>query len=274
MEKISQKEWNSSKKSVDLSTGIKMKYIETGSKEGKVIILLHGYADSSRTWSIAAPYLSNNYHLYILDQRGFGDTSKPDMRTYPLALYAEDVKAFMNALHIAKASVIGHSMGSFVARFFAATYPELIDKLVLVSTTLTMANTELTSELWEIISKFESNPIDMKIIDELFEDPIIDDEDFTRLLKFETSNIPANVWKAVLRGLNCENHSACLKDIKAPIMILWGELDPLFPEKDQKEIKKALPQAKFVVFPGGSHCINYEQAEKTADIIREFLLNA
>lgn len=269
---MNQNKWNSVKKSIKISTGITLKYVEMGDRNGDAVILLHGITDSSRSWSLAAEYLDQNQHIFILDQRGFGDTEKPVMRIYPLELYAEDVNAFMEALHIPKASIVGHSMGSFVARIFAFIYPEKTEKLVLVSTGTTLANRPVGLSLWELVNHFENSPIDMKIMDELDATPNPVDETFLGLVKREASNLPLYVWKASFRGMITENHISFLAEMKAPTMIIWGELDDLFSAEDQKELQQYLPKASYITFPGCGHNLQWEQPEKAAQTIQAFLL--
>jgi len=271
MENLYQANWNSRKKSVKLSTGITMKYIEMGNFEGEKIVMLHGYADTSRSWSVTAPFLLEKYHLYMPDLRGFGDTDKPEMRTYPLALFAEDVKAYMNVLKIEKASFIGHSMGSFISRIVAITYPELVDKLILIGTSHTLVNTPVASELWSLINTFETNPINRVLIEELVLEPQPIDRELEEQIVTEACNLPVHVWKAALRGIITDDHCVFLKDITAPVMILWGMQDPLFSEQDQKEIRKFLPDAKFITFPEAGHSLHYQEPEKTTVYIKEFL---
>src|SRR5262245_8825609 len=64
-------------KSVALSTGVTLQYLEQGNKNGDPVIMLHGYTDSHHTWDLDLPRLPRRYHVYALDQRGHGDSSKP-----------------------------------------------------------------------------------------------------------------------------------------------------------------------------------------------------
>ena len=89
--------------------------------------------DNSRAWSLAAPYFARaGYHVYLPDLRGMGLSDQPD-GLYMVITYGTDMKAFMDAVGIDKAIVVGHSLGSFAAQSFCLMFPERCSKLVLVS---------------------------------------------------------------------------------------------------------------------------------------------
>ena len=263
---ISQDDWNSSKKTVSLSTGIKMKYIEMGNKKGEDIILLHGITDSSRSWSLAAPYFAKDYHVYILDQRGFGETTKPKYKVYPLAMCAEDIAAFMDKKNITKAAIVGHSMGSVIAQLFAISYPERVSELVLESTYTQPGHDR---GMVDYIDSMTS--IDAAFIDEWDGNPNPVNEEFLNYVKSETANLPLFAWRAAFRGMSYEDHHAFIQDISMPTMIFWGELDPLFGADTQVGVKEDFPDAEYVVFPNTGHNIHWEQPQQIAEDIIEFI---
>src|SRR5215216_797283 len=98
-----------------LPTDVALHYAERGDREGEAIIFLHGYSDSWHSFSRVLPLLSPEYHAFALTQRGHGDSDKPEC-CYTLDDYAADVDAFMDALGIEEATVVGHSGGSFMAQ--------------------------------------------------------------------------------------------------------------------------------------------------------------
>ena len=73
---INQASWSSLKKEVRLPNGVKLAYVELGNPKGPPLLLLHGYTDSSRSWSLVVPYLQE-YRLLIPDQRGHGAADAP-----------------------------------------------------------------------------------------------------------------------------------------------------------------------------------------------------
>ena len=128
-----QADWADAKKMVKLSNGITLAYVEMGNSDGPPMLLIHGYTDNSRSWSLLAPYLKA-HRLLAVDLRGHGKSDAPQC-CYAYADLANDAALFLDALGIAKADVIGHSLGSLAAQLLAAQHPEKVDRLVLISST-------------------------------------------------------------------------------------------------------------------------------------------
>ncbi len=97
-----------------LATGLWVRYVEQGDREGEAIVFLHAYVDSWFSYSRVLPLLSPSYHTFALDQRGHGDSDKPQC-CYTADDYAADVDAFMEAVGIDKATLVGDSSGSLIA---------------------------------------------------------------------------------------------------------------------------------------------------------------
>ena len=92
--------------------------------------MLHGYTDTSRSWSLLVPHLSE-YRLLIPDQRGHGASGAPEC-CYAIAEFAYDARLFLDALGVKRAAVAGHSMGSMVAMAMAAEYPDRVSAIALL----------------------------------------------------------------------------------------------------------------------------------------------
>ena len=108
-----------------LATGPRLHYAEQGAPGGHAILFLHGWPDSWFSFSRVLPLLPERYHAFAVDQRGFGDSERPD-RGYRIEDLAADAAAFLDAVAIERATVVGHSFGSFVARRVAIAYPERV----------------------------------------------------------------------------------------------------------------------------------------------------
>src|SRR5215213_869174 len=92
---------------VTLPTGVRLRYAAQGDPAGPGIILLHGFTDSWFSWSEVLPRLSPSLNVFALDQRGHGDSDRPDTG-YALDDFAGDVLAFMDAVGLGSATVVGH----------------------------------------------------------------------------------------------------------------------------------------------------------------------
>ena len=259
-------------KQVNLSTGVKLRYVVEGPRDGQPILFLHGVTDSSHSWSSTTPWLTDHYRTYALDQRGHGDSERP-LGGYSMAQFAEDAVAFMDELDIEQAAVVGHSMGSFIAHQLASLYPERVSHLVLIGSAATSVKNEVVTFLWdEIIGRPDfQDPVSEDFIRELQTGPNPIDPIFFEKVIEESSKLPARVWKAAFRGILTDDHVDFLDDVTAPVLILWGTADPLFPLADQQALLAALPEAVFIPYEGAGHNTQWEQPQRVAQDIRNFI---
>ena len=260
------------RKKSSLATGFRMRYREFGPADAPTIILLHGLTDSSRSWSLTVPFLGGQYHILVPDQRGHGDSEKPPC-CYTIPAFAADVIAFMDALHINQAVIVGHSMGSLVASQIGIEYPSRVNKLVLIASAATaVGNTVLTDFVWATIPTL-TEPIDpnSQFIQDWTSNPNPVDTKFLELVKPETAGVPIYVWSGATRGLLTDDHSHFLKDVKAPTLIIWGDQDSIFSQADQDTLAKLMPQAVSTVFKKAGHNVQWEQPELVAKAIQAFI---
>lgn len=266
---IDQSKWTELKRAVNLPNNQTLKYVELGDPKGPPVILLHGYTDNSRSWSLVAPYLKN-FRTFAIDQRGHGDSDKPEC-CYTLMDMAFDVKLFLDALKIEKASVVGHSLGSMVAQVFAANYPSRINKLVLIGSTIKPA-TKRGDWLWGAIMGLQA-PIDPKgeFMKAWYANPNPVDVAFLEREMAESAAVPIHVWRGILKELLVSDFGLLAPDIKADTLIVWGDQDGFFNEQAQNDLRAALPMAQFKAFAGLGHNLIWENPVDVGNIIAEFL---
>ncbi len=259
-------------KQVNLPTGVKLRYVVSGPRDGLPIVFLHGITDSSHSWSSTTPFLSGDYRTYVLDQRGHGDSERP-LHGYSMAQYAEDVIAFMDKLDIEQAVIVGHSMGSFIAHQLASVYPQRVTHLVLVASAPTSVQNEVVTFIWdEIVGLPEfQDPISPDFIRDWQTGPNPVEPVFFEKVLEETGKVPARVWKAAFRGLLTDDHHDFLDDITAPVLIIWGTQDAIFSAADQQALQAALPGAVFIPYEEAGHNTQWEQPQRVADDIRSFI---
>ncbi len=97
---------------VHLATGLKLYYAERGNREGAAIVFLHAYGDSWFSCGRVLPLLPREHHAFALDQRGHGGSDKPEC-CYTVDDFAADVDAFMDAVGIEEATLVGDSRTPF-----------------------------------------------------------------------------------------------------------------------------------------------------------------
>lgn len=129
--------------------GIRLRYLIAG--QGEPVVLLHGYAQTSRMWLPLIPELARTRTVIAPDLRGFGDSSKPD-GGYDKKTMAQDVHALVTDLGYPQVSIAGHDIGLMVAYAYAAQYPAEVDRIALMDAFLPgvgdWTNVWLLRDLW------------------------------------------------------------------------------------------------------------------------------
>src|SRR5512132_1094184 len=105
-----------------LRGGLELPYVERGAPDGVPVVLLHAWVDSRRSFDRVTAVLPEAVHAFVFDQRGHGDAPKP-AEGYGLGDFADDVGAFMGAVGLDAAVLVGASSGGYVAQRFAVDNP-------------------------------------------------------------------------------------------------------------------------------------------------------
>jgi haloacetate dehalogenase len=111
------------------ANGIRQHYIDAGS--GPVVVLLHGFPETSFAWRHQIPVLARGFRVIAPDLRGYGETDKP-ASGYDKRTMAHDLRALLKNLGISKIALVGHDRGARVATRFAKDHPQLVDRLVVM----------------------------------------------------------------------------------------------------------------------------------------------
>ena len=248
-----------------------MHYAEQGNATGTPVIMLHGYTDSWFSFSRVLPLLNKDMHVFVLDQRGHGESEKPTGK-YSMPTFASDVIAFIEAKQLKNVVIVGHSMGSFVAQHVASMAPDKVSKLVLIGSATTMSNDEVNGLEKEVNAL--SDPVSPKFAREfqlstLFQP--IPDKFLDRAVN-ESLKLPASVWRSVIAGMLATDAKAQLEKIKAPTLIFWGDKEAIFPErKDQEKLTKQILNASLKVYEQTGHALHWERPEQFASDLSAFI---
>jgi non-heme chloroperoxidase len=256
-----------------LSAGPQVHYAEQGDPGGEAIVFVHGWPDSWFSFSRVLPLLPARHHAYAFDQRGFGDSESPSC-CYAIDDLATDVVAFLDAVHVERATLVGHSLGSFIARRAAETHPERVTRLVLIGSAVTPVNhvmLEVQAAVRdlqdpvppEFAREFQAGTAYVQLPEVFFEGIVA-----------ESLKLPARLWREVFDGLLAFDDVDQLGSITALTLILWGEHDALFPREEQDALVAAIPNAKLTVYSETGHCPNWERPEKVAADLDAFMREA
>jgi 3-oxoadipate enol-lactonase len=249
-------------------------YEEAGT--GQPLVLIMGLGGDLQGWALQVPELAKHFRVIVFDNRGAGRSSAPD-RPYSIKQMAGDVAALLDQLGIAKAHILGFSMGGYVAQEFAVTYPERVEKLILLATAPSIDGygRAVVRNLMDVRrSNMSREQVARDMAPYLYSPALLDDEDrFERAVLNTVNNPHAQSDVGFLRqaeailGFDASDRVA---GIKSPTLVVVGAEDILVPPRNSEKLAKLIPSAQLKTLSGGHvGCIEYPHEYNAAFI--EFL---
>jgi 3-oxoadipate enol-lactonase len=255
------------------ANGITINYVLEGPATGPVVTLSHSLATNLAMWDPQLPALASRYRVLRYDTRGHGKTDVPD-GPYSLEQLAEDARALLQALGIARTHFIGLSMGGFIGQILALKYPAMLQSLVLCDTT-SRVPPEARSNWVERIRVAESQGMEPHV------EPTIG-RWFTGPFREQRADV-VNPVRGMIRGTNPRGYIGCchaiaaldltdrLSAVRTPTLIIVGEDDPATPVAASRTIQERIKGSELVILKAASHLSNMEQAEAFNRAVTTFL---
>jgi pimeloyl-ACP methyl ester carboxylesterase len=256
---------------VRLNNGLRLAYVEQGSRDGIAVIMLHGYSDTHRSFDLVRPLLPRAWRVISVTQRGHGHSDKPHS-DYAMDDFASDVPALLDALEIERAVIVGHSLGAAVALRAAAEYPERVAGLALIGGFADFRGNAGVVELCDLVGHFgdEIDPVFVRSFQaSTIAAPM--SQGFIEFVSNESLRCPTRAWKGVAQALMECDPLADAARVKAPSMLIWGDKDGFVPRADQHALRRALPAARLVTLSGAGHAPHWERTADTAACLRAFV---
>jgi len=249
--------------------GQKVHYYEAG--QGPAVIFVHGLGGEAANWAANIGPVSGRYHVYALDQIGFGRSDKP-LIDYKIETFVEFLRAFMQSLGIPKASLVGNSLGGWIAADFAAQYPEMVERLVLVDA----AGMRPTGGPRALpVDLNPSSLAGMRKILEIvvYNKQFVTDDLVRHAFEGHLRSGDGYTIQRVLAGIFSTDQFEDEKagSIHAPTLVLWGHDDLLIPLSAGERYQKAIPGAKLVAFDQCGHIPQIEKPQEFNKVLLDFL---
>ena len=242
--------------------GQKIKYLDAGS--GPVVVLLHGLGGNSTNWAFNTPALAEKFRVIVPDQVGFGQSDKP-LINYRVGTYVDFLDKFLAELKIERATLVGNSMGGWIAALYTLKHPARVERLVLVDAagfappkefdlnTLAGLNPSTRAEMKQLSNLVFYNP--------MFKSDAAVDVLLAQRLSAGDGYTIQRLVESIHRGDDMLDGK--LSAIKQPVLIVWGREDGLTSlAREGEKFKRELPAAQFVVF---DQCGHVPQVEKAAE---------
>jgi len=270
--------------------GLQIYYDEKG--KGFPLVMINGLSDNLDCWDprlIEA--LSKKFKLVLFDNRDVGrsDTSE---REYTMKTFADDTAGLMNTLGIAKAHILGISMGGMIAQELTLKYPEKVAKLILCSTGNRWCFSQEVSKI--LLAVGESSPeeltgmlLSLKAAKDFPEgylkkhpfavicftpNFVKEHPELMDLLSKQNAKHPMSIesWRRQLKAMQGFNTQERLQQIRAPTLILHGKRDIEIPPENGSILAKVIPNTKLIFLEKSAHYL-VEEMKEVINILLEFL---
>jgi pimeloyl-ACP methyl ester carboxylesterase len=253
-----------------LASGLNLQYAAAGDPTGVPTVLLHGLSDSLHSFDAVLERAPASLHVYALTQRGHGDSDRPTAG-YGLDELADDVVAFFNEVGIVRAVIVGHSLGSLVARRVATRAPERVAGLVLIGAFATLAGRPEAEELADAVASFEGSA-DRAFIEEFQRSCVVQpvDEAYMQQVFDESAKLPAHAWKQIVDGLMHVDPTVDDPRITAPTLLAWGDGDVWVHRDDQDALLAGISGSRLSVYEGVGHTPQWETPDRLVAEIEAF----
>jgi 4,5:9,10-diseco-3-hydroxy-5,9,17-trioxoandrosta-1(10),2-diene-4-oate hydrolase len=262
----------------DVGDGLRVHYHEAG--EGPPVVFLHGSGPGASGWSNFRRnypfFAAQGFRAIVPDAIGFGHSSKPADRDYPLDFLVSATKRLLDALGITRCALVGNSLGGAMALRLAMDHPELVGRLVL------MAPGGL--EVREAYMKMEGIRTMMKVflgpegitregMRRVFALQLFDPATLTEEILDERMEIAVTQPKRVLASLSVPHLAPELDKIRCPVLGFWGTADKFCPVSGAMTLAEHVERARVLLLSRCGHWVMVEHTDlfnrMSVDFLRE-----
>lgn len=269
--------------------GIKLCYEIYGRENNIPIILIHGFGAKKEFWNSQVGSLSKKFKVITFDIRGSGKSDRPN-EPYTMEMFADDIKGLMDYLHLKKVHLIGRSLGGMIAQHFALKYPELLNKLVLITTNPGMPDEQgaemLKKSYLEGLKRLKEDPVK-----EFWQKSrVLYYKEFRKQMEANPKNKFHGIWSVEDRirestidpptpqdienrvhAMAKHNTLERLSEIKNKTLLLAASHDRLTPRSSMVEMYKRIPNSTLKIIEKTGHFMTLSRAPEINKIIIDFL---
>lgn len=235
---------------------VNVNYIDYGNKNGKAIVLLHGWGQNIEMMKPIGDKLQKENRIIIIDLPGHGKSEEPPF-AWTVYDYVAMLKNFLTKLSIEKPILVGHSFGGKLSLLYASMWE--VEKLVVFGSPFT--------------KEIKKDSLKLKILKSLKKIPGI-----SKLEGVAKKHIGSTDYRnasPVMRQILVETVNCGIEDkvinINCPTLIIWGDLDEAVSIDRAYELEKLIKDSAVIVYEGCTHYAYLENLGKTISILRNFI---
>lgn len=246
---------------------------------GRPLIVLNGFAATSADWDPAfIDRLAASNQLILLDNRGIG-RSTDNGRPFDIAQLADDAARVIQMLGMERTSLLGWSMGGFIAQTLALQHPGRINKLILLSTAPGGRDADRPSaDVWSRLVDTSGTPHEQtrRLLSLLFPSDVAESiyrefGDIVAAARAQLSPDLVNRQAAAIEAWHRTGIGNQLREINVPVLIATGTADIVVPPSNALKLVNAISGAWLAQFNGGGHAFMAQYPRPLADLINTFL---
>lgn len=267
-------------KSILLNNNIKMRYLESKGcrTSDRHILFIHGLGSSADRWLDIPEALSNYYHTIAVDLVGFGLSDKPADVNYTIEKFAKFILEFIDKKGLntddGKITLVGHSLGGYIAVEFAIRNKELIEKLVLIDSSGFLKEPTPLLEQYLYAAKYTSYDNVRNVFEQMVSQPwkVLPAVIYTFITRINSPGAKYPFESAYKNSTTTQIDLSRLKSIEdVPTLIIWGSNDNLIPMEHSNPFKQVLNKCKVEIIEDAGHTPFVEKPAITCELLHTFL---
>jgi 3-oxoadipate enol-lactonase len=240
---------------------------------GPPVLLIQGLGYGGRGWGPALDLLAEDFAVAAFDNRGFGASDVPP-GPYTTEELAEDARAVLDAAGFERAHVVAASLGGMAAQELALAHPQRLDRLVLACTTPGVRGYAMPARTMSLMLEAPTMPPDVAL--RRFVENALGDgsspELVERIVAYRTTNPPdLGGWQAQAAAGATHDALERLGRIDAPTLIVHGTKDAVVDARNADLLAEHIPDARVELLAGCGHLPFWEEPERFAALVKEFL---
>jgi pimeloyl-ACP methyl ester carboxylesterase len=248
--------------------GRRVHYLVAGPVDGPPVVLVHGLGGDAEDWLHLGSALTHaGFRVYLPELIGYGRSEKPADFSYSVRNEADIVVGFMDASGLKQVELGGWSMGGWIVQLVASEHPERVRRLILFDSGGLRVKPDWDTRLFTPTTPDELNQFFALLMPHPPQPPAVAGWLILHVRKDEDWVIRRAV-ASMLSGADATDE--LLPTLKMPVLIVWGDVDRIFPLTQGETMHRLVPQSELEVIPGCGHMAPVQCSAQIAPKLVEF----
>ena len=255
-----------------LVDGLALTYTDQGTRQ-PALLFVHGFPLCRGAWEKQVAAFAPDHRVLAPDLRGLGE-SEASESPVSMARFADDLAELLHTLNTGPVTLVGHSMGGYVALAFVDRHPDLVDGLVLVGTRAGADTPETAEKRRASAARVLREGSDFIVADMAPKMLAADNQDqglARQVRALLEGSKPLGIANALKAMADRPDMTSRLGQIRVPTLVITGADDTLIPPSESELLAREIPGATLELIPGAGHLVAFEQAGAFNECLRAWL---